>query len=382
MTSEWLAMGLGGVALLGLLYHAAATLTLRAHCRGGRRRGAPSAPPTAASVLKPVCGAEPHLRQALGSFCTQDHPDYEVLCGAATLDDPGLQVAARLGSDAGGPAVRLCGPATAEGMNRKVCNLQMLAEQARHDVLVISDSDIIVRPDYLARVTSELAEPGVGAVTCAYTARPTGAFWAQVGALGVNFGFLPSVVFSHRLGIVTSAYGGTIALTRSALAEAGGFEALRNTLADDYAVAQAVKACGRKLVLSSYIVSAVFAERDFRALLDKELRWARTIRAVQPVGYLCSAVTNPIAFAALAAIAGGAGGRWLALLAACVLSRYVSCRVMARWLGVARPRVDALVLRDLQSLLVYLLSFTGRTVIWRGRRMRLLPDGLLEPDGT
>jgi len=383
MIIDILITAFGSVAVFGLLYHTAAMLSVWIHFR--RRRDKPTLTADQAapvSVLKPVCGDEQGLREALGSFCDQDYGDYEVLFGAATLDDAGLQVARHVGHDHETTPTRTCAPVTAEGMNAKVCNLEMLADQARHDMLVISDSDIVVQRDYLAHIMQDLSDNDGGAVTCAYLARPTDSFWARMGAMGVNFAFLPSVVFSHRAGLVKSAYGGTIALTRQTLSRFGGFAAFRDALADDYEIARAVPSTGGRLILSPYLVESIFAETSYRELLDKEVRWARTIRSVQPVGYVMSVVTNLTLFGVLTAIVAGGGNLWLAFAGLCLAVRYLTAFGTAKALGIAPPRPDALLLRDLQSLLVYGLSFTGRTVVWRGRRMQLLEDGVLATETT
>jgi len=380
MISQILATTFGVLAVIGVIYHAAAALALRKHRDRDKPADSTDLPP--ASVLKPVCGDEPRLRETLQSFCEQDYPDYEVLLGAATVDDAGLAVARELEGNDRCRSVQTFAPPTLRGMNRKVCSLEMLAANAKHETIVLSDSHIIVQPNYLSHIMRELQSPNTGIVTCAYIARPTKSFWARIGALGVNFSFLPSVMFSHVNGMVKSAYGGTVALSKSTLEQVGGFEAIADALADDFEIARAVQADGKKLVLSRYLVETIFSSLSFRQLLDRELRWARTIRTVQPIGYAFSIITQPTLFALLCAIAGLGGGLWLGIAGACLAARWGIALFTSRLLGVKPPRPDLLLLRDLLSIGIFALSYAGRTVVWRGRRMRLLKTGLLEAAGT
>ena len=196
---------------------------------------------------------------------------------------------------------------TPHGANLKVTNLINMARHARHDCLVLSDSDIGVGPRYLAEVTAALIGSEVGAATCLYHGVAAAGFWSRLSALAINAHFLPNVLAGLRTGLAEPCFGSTIALTRSRLAEIGGFEAFADRLADDYAIGDAVRARGLQIATPDMLIAHSCSESSFFELWRHELRWARTIRSVDPWGYAGSVVTHPLAWSLLAMAAGSLG---------------------------------------------------------------------------
>ena len=263
------------------------------------------------SVLKPLHGEEPTLLDNLRSFCRQHYPDFQIVFGVADPDDAAIAVVRTLMAEFPGRDLALVVDGTQRGANRKVANLDNMLPSARHNILVIADSDMRVSPDYLAAVTAPLVEAqpagaGTGLVTCLYRGVSSGGLWSDLAALHINHGFLPQAVAADALGMGAGCFGATMALKRATLEAAGGFAALVNTLADDHVLGQAVRRLGLTVALSPYLVDDIVAEPGPAALFRHELRWARTIRLVAPLGFLGSVVTYPVPLALIAAALGAA----------------------------------------------------------------------------
>ncbi|TPQ28436.1 Fe-S oxidoreductase [Cupriavidus pinatubonensis] len=267
---------------------AAAVLTRRA---GARAPAAAAAGEVRASVLKPLCGAEPRLYDNLATLCRQSVTGYQVVCGVRDPDDPAIAVVRRLQQDFPDIDITLVIDPRVHGSNLKVSNLINLAAHARHDLLVVADSDIAVPPDYLARVAAPLADPGVGIVTCLYRGRPVDAFWAKLGAQFIDDWFAPSVRIAHAGGSRRFAFGATIALRRDTLTQIGGFASLSDRLADDFWLGELTRQAGLRTVLSDVVVTTDVTETRLPELWTHELRWLRTIRSLNPAGFAFTFIT-------------------------------------------------------------------------------------------
>lgn len=371
--AEWILIALCCVATC----HAAAAALVRSGLRGaGDRDDARNVPVT---VLKPLCGAEPRLMQNLETFCMQTHPSYQLLCGVSSASDPAVKVVERLRCLYPHLDIELVIDGTRHGSNRKVGNLINLVRRARHDVLVIADSDIAVDPCYVARVTAALAEPGVGIVTCLYRARALGGFWARLGALFVDEWFAPSVHIAHAAGSRCFGFGATLALTRKTLAATGGFEALSDCLADDYRLAERVRALGLATVLSDVVVTTDVADRGFLSLWRRETRWLRTIRSVNPLGFafLFITFTSPwlIASGLLGLGIDASGGNiehsYVDTIVDLSTSLGLSARLLLHWRSARDWRsfwrdLPLVPLRDALLWLQWIAAAFGSTVSWRG----------------
>jgi ceramide glucosyltransferase len=257
--------------------------------------------------------------------------------------------------------------------NPKVGTLMAVEPRIRHDVVIVADSDIKVPPDYLGRVVSALQEPGVGLVTCLYCGQPGPGVWARLAAMAIDHHFLPSVIVGIRLGLARPCFGSTIALRRDTLAAIGGFRAFAKHLADDHAIGEAVRATGMRVRIPEFVVAHACAERTARELMSHELRWARTIRALNPPGYAASVITYPLPFA-LAAYALLGNPMGAAAVVAALACRLVLALRVDHTLGLPSNGRWLLPVRDLLSFAIFVASLFVRTVTWRGRRYRVRPD--------
>ncbi len=333
------------------------------------------APPV--SVLKPVRGADRDFYECLRSHAAQDYPEFELLFAARDPADPALAEIRRLAAEFPGRRIEAFVTDREFGPNGKANGLERLRAECRHDVLVIDDSDIRVGADYLRRVVAPLADPAVGLVTCLYRGVPAGAP-ALLEALWISTDFQVSVLVARRLGI-PFALGATMVVRRSQIDRAGGFAPLAPYLADDYLLGQRITGLGLKIALSDYVVETVLPASGWGAFWRHRLRWARTLRACRPSGYAGMLITFafPLSLAALAfdlALWPAAAVCMALRMAAALLvgRKVLHDPVVARYFLLAP-------IADLVSFAVWVGSFFGRQVEWRGETFRLERDGRLKP---
>jgi len=260
--------------------------------RGRSRRTAlvrHASPPV--TVLKPLCGAEPETYEYLRSFCDQDYPTFQVVFGVADAADPAVRVVERLQAEFPHRSLDIVVNRRQHGSSRKVSNLINMLPAAKHEFFVISDSDVRVERDYLARVVAPLLEPDVGVVTCPYQGIQRSDLWSLLGAQFINEWFIPSVRVAALGGSRSFVSGSTIAIRREVLARIGGFTAIANQLADDYRLGELTRSIGLRTVLSDVVVDTSVVEGSFAELVRHELRWLRTIRTLSPWGYCLSFIT-------------------------------------------------------------------------------------------
>ncbi len=372
-----LALLIGAASVAGLFYQAAAAWLLRSWMAAPRERPTRQPP---ISVLKPLFGDEPGLGDNLRSLCRQDYPTWQVVCGTLDPADLALAVAARVADEF--PTVDLVAAASLDApsaRNRKVANLIAMLPRARHEVVAMADADVRVDARYLSDLAEALARPGAGAATCLYVGRPEPGIWSRLGALGINFGFLPSALVARALGRRDGCFGATIAIARETLDRAGGLAPLADRLADDWALGAAVRRLGLGIELAARPVEIVVDEPGLGALFAHELRWGRTVAAIDRPAYLASILAQPTALAALCILAAGAAWPALVLFVAACLVRYLTVRVQARALGIEAPSPGLLALREILTFAVFAGACWGRTVSWRGARYRVGRDGRMEP---
>jgi len=374
----WAAVLAGAAAGLGAVYLGVVWYAVRRFARRVPVRAAGGRPPV--TILKPLYGEDPGLYANLRSFCEQAYPAVQVVFGVRDPADPAAAVARRLIADLPDADLSLVADPRVHGTNLKISNLINMMRVARHPVLVLADSDMRVRPDYLDQLVGALAGPGVGLVTCLYAGWPAADPWSRLGALFINHGFLPSVLVGALLRPWPGAFGATIALHRETLVQIGGFERFRDQLADDYGLGAAVDAAGFRVVLARYVVEDVLAEPGARALLRHELRWARTIRSIAPLDYAASIITYPVAFGVLCALLGGLAPPALALLAGILAWRLIVVRMIDKAFALPRQPLWLVPVRDVLSFGLLIASFCGETVEWRGQAFRLTQDGNLTSD--
>ncbi|HEV2954933.1 MAG TPA: bacteriohopanetetrol glucosamine biosynthesis glycosyltransferase HpnI [Xanthobacteraceae bacterium] len=364
------------VAGLGCLYLLVGCVALSTFA--ARRRLTPCTP-VPVTILKPLHGAEPCLSRRLSSFCRQEYgAPVQVICGARDPADPAVAIARLLAASPEAPQFDLVVDERANGSNPKISNLINMLPAARHDVLVMADSDMEVGPDYLAKVVAELQRPGVGAVTCLYHGVPLSGRWSSHAALGVTAHFLPNVVTAVTLRLARPCFGSTIAINRGLLSRIGGLAAFADHLADDYEIGEAVRGAGLEVAIPAFTVGhACFHER-FRGLFAHELRAARTVRSIAPIGYAGAFLTHPFPLALAGAVLGGEYA--LVTAAAALACRLALCICAERAFGLPRQPYWLIPSRDLLSFGVYIWSFFGMRVQWRGSRYRVAADGSLLSD--
>lgn len=346
----------------------------------GSRKKQPASPhadtPPPASILKPLHGAEPRLYENLRSFCLQTHPAYQLVFGVRDPDDPAIAVVERLKTEFPRRSITMVIDPRVHGANFKVSNLMNMLPHAQHGLLVLADADIHVQPDYLARVTAPLADPGVGIVTCLYYGVAGSSFWSRLGRLFIDDWFAPSVKLSHAFGSTRFAFGSTIALRRDALAAAGGFEALRDMLADDFWLGELTRRVGLRTVLSDVVVGTDVSESKLKDLWSHELRWLRTIRSIAPAGFAMTFVcfTSPLLLLGLF-LAPGPASLCLTALggAARVLLHFLQRRISDQ--AFAWHEVLLIPLRDTLLLMEWATALAGWRVRWRGQVLHARGDG-------
>ena len=373
----WLSVTASLVAVAGCGFLVTATILV------ARAAGSPARPRAvvvpAVTVLKPLHGDEPGLLDNLGSFCSQDYPGpIQVVFGVQDPGDGAVAVVEHLRKTQTGRDLDLVIETKVHGLNRKVSNLVNMAPRIRHDVVVLADSDMRVDPDYLSRVTAALDEPGVGAVTCLYYGVPVAGMWSSLSALAINAHFLPGVVFGSALGLARPCFGSTLALRRQTLGEIGGFIAFVDCLADDYAMGAALRARGYAISIPPFAVAHMCTEASARDFWRHELRWARTIKSIDPLGYAGSILAHPLPWALIAALLGAGSTAFLPAIAIAAVS--IGCRVallrqVERAYALPSQAYWLVPARDLLSFILFVVSFFGRDVSWKGHRYRMVAGG-------
>lgn len=334
------------------------------------------------TLLKPLCGLEPNLYENLESFCRQDYAGpVQIVFGIQNAADPAIAVVERL--KAAYPALRLdlVIDARQHGSNRKVSNLINMAERIAHEVVVLADSDMVVRPDYLERLVAALAQPGVTGVTCLYHGAPANrSVYAHLSALAIDVQFLPNVVMGTALGLAKPCFGSTIAFTAESLKAIGGFHRIRNDLADDYELGAALRGLGGRVAIPNFSIGHTCVDTEINGLWRHELRWNRTIRNVDPGGYAGSVVTHAFPLALIGALLPGAGTAALTVAALALACRIVLCVRLERAFGLDSHPYWLLPIRDILSFANFSWGFVSGAVTWKGHDYRVVADGTLIPE--
>lgn len=379
MITTALAVAAAIVTVAGLLQ---AAFGWRAVQQYSRRDQPPAAWRPSITVLKPLHGDEPLLEEALASFCAQDYPGLQIVFGLQDPADPALRIIRRLRLRFPHVALDVVVDPAQHGANRKVSNLINMYPVARHDVIVISDSDIHAPRGYLDQLLSALSADGVGLVTTLYAGvGASRTLAARLGAAQINHSFLPGALLARSLGR-EDCLGATMALRRDTLEEIGGLHALVHHLADDAVLGRLVTARGLRVALAATLPATTVPEMRVADLFAHELRWGRTIQSLAPVGFGFSAMQYPLVWAMLAiALSGGAA--WsIALFAGAWLIRALAMLGIESALGLATDvPIWLLPLRDALSVAVIMASYGGRRVAWRGHVLQIAPPRLAADKG-
>lgn len=383
----WLLFGIRAVllacVLAAIFYYGLALfagLAWFADCRRQRALGDNFTPPV--SIFKPVYGADDEAYDNFASFCRQEYPEVQILFGVRSENDPAIPLIRRLITDFPARDISLIVSDHVIGHNPKVSNLNNLFPHAKHDVLLIADSDIRVTPDYLRRVVAPLQQENVGMVTCLYRGTAANTWAARLEAIGLSATFAPDVCAARLLGGISFAFGSTIVMRRDLLKAIGGFPAIANSLADDFLLGNRTAKSGAEVILSEYVVEHLTGPLTWNAMWKHQLRWARAMYVSQPWGYRGLLVTYGVATSLLALLAWGFSGFAWSLLAVTLAMRMLPGLVIGRYGLKDRALTRYLWLlpvRDILSFAVWLASFASDKIEWRGAQFRLLANGELTP---
>jgi len=333
---------------------------------------------TPISVLKPLAGVDEGLEENLRSFFEQDYVEFEILFAVRKPDDAAIAVAERLRAQYPAVSTRLIVTGEPPYANAKVYSLDLMLGAARHDLLVMADSDIRVTRDMLRTIAAEFQDPALGLATCPYRAVPGRSFWNTLEAIGLNTEFIGGVLVARMLDGMKFALGPTIAARRATLAGIGGFDAVKDFLAEDFVMGKLAAERGDGVILSSYVIEHRIGAQGLMANLKHRLRWNRSTRRSRPAGYVGQLFTNPLP---LALMLYAARPEWWPVAAATV-----AMRAAAGWATAGHVLRDPLTARlfflvpvqDVLSFAMWVGGFFGNTILWRGRKYYLQADGRFE----
>ena len=334
---------------------------------------------TPISVLKPLAGVDDGLEENLRSFFEQRYADFEILFAVRSPKDPAIALVEKLRAQY--PAVRTRLLVTGEPpyANAKVYSLDRMLAAARHSLVVMADSDVRVNGSMLETIAREFQDARVGLSTCPYRAVPGHSFWNLLEALGLNTEFMTGVLVARLLDGMRFALGPTIAARRATLERIGGFDAVKDFLAEDFVMGKLAAERGDGVILSSYVIEHRIGAQRLGPNLKHRLRWNRSTRRSRPWGYLGQIFTNPLPLALLLWMLEP---EWWPLAAAALV-----CRTAAAWAAAGLALRDRLTgrfwwllpVQDVVAFLMWIGGFFGNTILWRGRRYNLLPDGRFQP---
>ena len=369
----------------GIGFYLISLWSARSYLTRQERPASPAAHPffdPPVSILKPLRGADSHIYESFRSHCLQDFPQYEIIFGVSEPYDPAIAVVERLKREFPNHSIQLVVCSQNLGANTKVSNLIQMLPLARYEHVLVNDSDIRVPPDYLRHIVVPFSNPQVGMVTCFYRGAAGKSLGSRLESIGISSEFIPGVLTARNLeGGMRFALGSTLAMTRRSLAAIGGFEPLADYLADDYELGCRIAAAGFNVVLSDVVVDTFVPEYSLRSFFQHQLRWGRSTRDSRRWGYSGVLLTFGLPWAFLALIFSR-GAIWACLLLATALVLRLLVAVSIGF-GVLRDRqiihdLWLVPLRDLAAVLIWIGSYTGRTITWRGKRF-VLKDRKIYP---
>ncbi len=330
------------------------------------------------SVLKPLSGVDEGLEANLRSFFAQQYTEFEILFAVHDAADPAVAVVERLRAEFPAVPTRLIVSGDPPYPNAKVYSLDRMLQAARHEIVVMGDSDVRVSTRLLETLAREFQAERVGLVTCPYRAVPGRSPWSRMEAVFMNTEFLGGVLVARLLNGMDFALGPTIAVRKRALAQIGGFDFLKDYLAEDFVMGNRVAASGWRVLLSSEVIEHRIGSEKFAPNLSHRLRWLRSTRRSRPLGYIGQVFTNPFAVGLIVWVILPA---WWPALLATALVRAVSAWAQAGWVlhdPLTRRYWWAVLPQDVWNFLIWIAGFFGNTVVWRGRTYYLARDGRFE----
>jgi ceramide glucosyltransferase len=332
------------------------------------------------TVLKPVRGMEKNQGENLRSTCIQDYPEFQVVFSVQEPDDPAIPLLKEIQQEFGTGRVTVAIENCSAGTNGKINNMIGGLRHARHDLLVISDSDVLLKPDYLKTIVAPLSDPQVGCACTLYKAAHAGTWYEKMELLTLNADFMANVLFAHISGASKFCLGASAALYRSTLEQVGGLEALSDYLVEDYEMGRRIWQLGKKIAVVPYFVDTIVDLKSPGQWWDHQVYWDQNTRAARPLAFFSTALIRSVPFALLYTIARTGDAIGLCLTAGVFALRVASAAIILGW-GL-RDReglrsLGLLIFRDITSLATWLLAFTKRTTVWRGTSFVLTRDGRL-----
>jgi ceramide glucosyltransferase len=341
------------------------------------RLPAPGATPSI-SILKPLCGHDEGLEENLRSFFIQDYPEYEVILGVHSMDDPAVAIAEKVIREFQGKVpARLIVTGESHVPNAKSFSLNSMVREARYDLLVMGDSDVRVDSTLLSHLAQEFQDERIGLISCPYRAVPGKSIWSRLEAVGMNTELLGGVLVARMLEGMRFALGCTVAVRRSVLDDMGGFSYLQEFLAEDFVIGHRAAELGHGVLLSSYVIEHRIGSESMMRNLGHRLRWARSTRRSRPAGYWGQIFTYPLPWALL--LWAVYHPVWPAVLLTLLL-RALAAAATARYVvrdPVTQKQWWLLPLQDVLGFLIWISGFVGDTIVWRDRKCTVLRDGRL-----
>lgn len=335
-----------------------------------------------ASIFKPLHGMEPQLERNLASFFEQEYSgEHEILFCARSESDPAWQLAREIAARFPAVPARFITSGEPRYVNAKVWSLEQMLVVAKHELLVVTDSDVEVGRDYLRRVLAPFAQPRVGCVTCLYRGKPTGGLWSRLEGLGMSVEMTSGVLIANLLEGMKFALGPTMVCRREAMAQIGGFGVFADYCSDDFLLGNLIAARGWEVVLSDYVIDHVIQNRSFAHSIAHQVRWMRSTRFSRPKGHFGTGLTFAVPFGLLACFVATFSGHkrvGIFLLAWTIVTRIFQSVVVGG--GVVRDRRAVTwawlyPLRDLMGLGFWAASYLSAKIVWRDQVYRLVKDG-------
>ena len=333
------------------------------------------------SVLKPVHGIDARLKENIESFFRQDYPSYEILFAADEADDPAIAVVQEVSARYPHIPSRVIVNGRPPWPNPPAWSFHCMTEVAAYDILVTSDSDVEVQPDYLRHVVTPLLDPKIGMVTCVYRGKNAGGFWSGMDAIGMSVEMTAGVVVANMLEGMKFGLGPTIVVRKDSLAKIGGYKVLGEYFANDFVIGNFIEKAGYKVVLSEHIIDHVVPPMTFKRMWERQVRWAKSTRYSRPKGHFGTGLIFSVPYGILA----GIGAAWLgypmvgiSLLVVSIVNRLFECLLIG-WGVVRDPRALRspwlYPVRDLLGFIVWCASYLSKGSVWRDSTYKLLEGG-------
>jgi len=338
-----------------------------------------SLPPV--SLLKPVHGAESRLRENIESFFKQNYPAYEIIFAADEENDAALEIIREVASRYLQVSCRILVTGPPQYPNPPACSFTRMAEVASYDILVTSDSDVEVAPDYLAQVVPPMLDPSVGMLTCVYRGKNTGGFWSAMDAIGMSIEMTAGVVTANLLEGMKFGLGPTIVTRKDSVAKIGGYRVTADYFSNDFIIGNFIEKAGYRVVLSRHIIDHVVPPMTFQKMWDRQVRWAKGTRWSRPKGHFGTGLIFAMPYGAIGLSAGLMTGHWLIglfLLLTAILNRVIESWIIGWGIvhdSVARNRAWLYPIRDLLGFAVWCASYLSKRAVWRDKRYQLVKGG-------